>query len=82
MTQCLRVARWVPTVDPAEIGDGVITINPPTAHKSLDTKFQLAGGGTGGGGIGEAPSDGQQYCRVNAAWAVAQGPPVIDGGTF
>jgi hypothetical protein len=78
MTQCLRVARFVPVADPADIGDGVVTVNPPTANKSIDTMFQLGGSG-GGGGVSEAPSDGKPYVRQNAAWVVFD---KIDGGTF
>lgn len=48
MSQCARVARWVPTSDPAEVGDGVITTAAPTAQKSLATKFALSGGASGG----------------------------------
>ena len=73
MTQNARVARWIPTVDPDEIGDGIVTTNPPTANKTIDTKFLLGGGG-GGGGVPEAPSDGVQYGRKDAAWT-----PVIAG---
>lgn len=69
MTQALRVALWVPTTTPPDIGDGVVTTNPPDANKALNTKFLLGGSG-GGGGIGEAPSDGQQYARQNANWTV------------
>lgn len=79
MTQNARVARWVPTVDPAEVGDGVITTNPPTAGKSLTTKFQLAGSGGGGGGISEAPSDGTPYARQDGAWVSMA---IIDAGGF
>lgn len=82
MTQCLRVARWIPAVDPAEIGDSIVTTNPPTAHKTVSTKFQLGGSGGGGGGIPEAPSDGKQYARSNGAWVVVDAPDPIDGGTF
>lgn len=69
MTQAMRVALWVPTTVPPDIGDGVVTTNPPDANKALVTKFLLGGSG-GGGGIGEAPSDGQQYARQNANWSV------------
>jgi len=78
MTQALRVALWVPTVDPPEVGDGILTTNPTDTHKAITTKFQL-GGGSGGGGIGDAPSDGKPYMRQNAAWVTAD---VIDGGVF
>ena len=81
MTMCLRVAQWVPTTDPAEVGDGIKTTNPPTTHKKLTTTFFLPGAGSGSG-VPEAPSDGQQYARINASWAVVAAPAVIDGGTF
>ena len=79
MTQALRVALWVPTVDPVEVGDGVVTTNPPDANKKISTKFLLGGGGSGGGGVGEAPSDGKPYMRQDGAWVTAD---VIDGGVF
>jgi hypothetical protein len=69
MTQAMRVALWVPTTVPPDIGDSVVTTNPQDANKALPTKFLLGGSG-GGGGIGEAPSDGQQYARQNAGWTV------------
>lgn len=69
MTQAMRVALWVPTTVPPDIGDSVVTTNPQDANKALPTKFLLGGSG-GGGGIGEAPSDGQQYARQNANWSV------------
>jgi hypothetical protein len=51
------------------------------------------GGGTvvidGGGGIPEAPADGQQYARQNASWTVvtgdgsgAPGPPGVRGSLW
>ena len=73
MTQALRVATWVPTADPAEIGDAVQTTNAPDANKKITTRFQLLGGGSGGGGIPEAPSDGTIYGRQNAGWVPAGG---------
>lgn len=78
MTQALRVALWVPTVAPPDIGDGVVTTNSPDAHDAIATKF-LLGGGSGGGGVGEAPSDGKPYMRQDGAWVTAD---VIDGGIF
>jgi hypothetical protein len=79
MTQNARVARWVPVADPAEIGDGVVTTNPPTAGKSISTKFQLAGSGSGGGTFPEAPSDGTPYARQDAGWVSIA---IIDAGGF
>jgi hypothetical protein len=70
MTQAMRVALWVPTTVPPDIGDSVVTTNPADANKALPTKFLLGGSGGGGGGISEAPSDGQQYARQNASWTV------------
>ncbi len=68
MTQALRVALFVPTVDPAEVGDAIQTTAPPNAQKAIATKFQLAGSGGGGGGIPEAPNDGSQYGRQSLGW--------------
>lgn len=76
MTQALRVALWVPTGDPAEVGDNVVTINSPTAQKTIPTKFAP---NTSGGGIAEAPEDGTPYARQNGGW-VPLNP--IDGGQF
>lgn len=41
-------------------------------------------GGSGGGGIPEAPSDGVSYGRMNAAWnpVIARDADVVDGGNF
>jgi hypothetical protein len=79
MTQNARVARWVPVADPAEVGDGVVTTNPPTTGKSLTTKFLLGGGSGGGGGIAEAPSDGTPYARQDGGWVSMA---IIDAGGF
>ena len=79
MSQALRVALWVPTVDPAEVGDGVVTTNNPNASKAIATKFLLGGGSGGGGGITDAPSDGTPYTRQDGAW-VPLSP--LDGGVF
>ena len=76
MSQNARVALWIPTVDPDEIGDSIVTTNPPTAEKVITTKFQLGGSGGGGGGIPEAPSDGTPYVRQDADWVQ------LDGGEY
>ena len=62
MSQALRVALWVPTEDPPEVGDGVLTKAAQLAANVLPTRFALASGG-GGGGIPEAPFDGKTYGR-------------------
>ena len=69
MTQALRVALWIPTLDPAEVGDNVVTTSAPNPQKAIGTKFQLGGSGGSGGGIPEAPTDGFLYGRQSAAWA-------------
>jgi len=79
MSQAMRVALWVPTVDPPDIGDGVVTTNIPNAAKAIGTKFLLGGGSGGGGGIAEAPSDGKPYVRQDGAWVLFE---PIDGGVF
>lgn len=79
MSQALRVALWVPTADPPDIGDGVVTTNVSNAVKAIATKFLLGGGSGGGGGIGEAPSDGTPYTRQDGGW-VPLNP--LDGGVF
>ena len=79
MTQALRVALWVPTLDPPDIGDGVVTTNNADANKAIKTKFLLGGGSGGGSGIGDAPADGKPYLRQDGQWVTAD---VIDGGVF
>jgi hypothetical protein len=46
--------------------------------------YVSAGGGTGGDGVPEAPSDGVTYGRRNAVWnpALALSGDVLDGGNF
>lgn len=64
-----------------EAGDGI------TITKTNQTyTFSATGGGSGG--IGEAPTDGQQYGRQNAAWTLISGggvtasnPLIIEKGT-
>ena len=68
MSQALRVALWVPTEDPPEVGDGVVTKAAQLAAKVLPTRFLLGGTGGGGGGIPEAPLDNKIYGRINAGW--------------
>jgi hypothetical protein len=51
MSQNLRVALWVPNVDPAAIGNAVLTSGNPTANKRIPSAFGAAGGGSGGGTV-------------------------------
>jgi hypothetical protein len=77
-TQALDFALWMPPVSGAAIGDGieVAGINP------IVTQWAPAGTGPGGG-IPDAPSTGQAYGRLNAAWTVVlDANSVIDAGVF
>lgn len=47
MSQNLRVALWVPNVDPAAIGNAIRTTAPPTANKRIPSEFAEAAGGSG-----------------------------------
>lgn len=53
MSQNLRLALWVPMVDPAAIGNIIKTVNPPTANKRVPSTFVAEAGGAGSG----SPSD-------------------------
>jgi hypothetical protein len=76
MTQALRVALWVPTDTPPDVGDAIVTKDVELAQKVLPTRFVLPGsGGGGGGGIPEAPVNGKTYGRKDAGWI-----EVITGG--
>jgi len=48
MSQNARVARWVPTVDPDSVGEGIISNSVPNPNNVILTKFALGGGGGGG----------------------------------
>ena len=50
MSQNLRVALWVPMVDPAAIGNAVTTTAAPTVNKRIASQFAAAGSGGSGGG--------------------------------
>lgn len=80
MSQALRVALWVPTEDPPEVGDGVVTKAAQLAAKVLPTRFFLGGGGGTGSGIPEAPIDNNYYARRNAAWYEVDAPGTGGGG--
>lgn len=47
MSQNLRVALWVPNVDPGSIGNAIRTVDVPTPNKRIPSEFSSAGG-TGG----------------------------------
>ena len=82
MSQALRVALWVPTEDPPEVGDAIVTKAAQLALKVVPTRFLMgAGGGGGGGSIPEAPIDGNYYARRNAAWYEVDAPGTGGGGT-
>jgi hypothetical protein len=77
MSQNLRVALWVPVVNPVGGNNAIRNTAPPSVNKRIPSEFTLlTGGGTGGGGIEEAPLDGDAYVRVDGYWVV------LDGGTF
>jgi hypothetical protein len=77
MSQALRVALWIPTADPPDVGDNVVTIGPTSAQKAVATKFALAPSASAS--ISEAPADGTPYARQDAGW-VPINP--IDAGVF
>jgi len=70
MSQNLRVALWVPQVDPANIGNAVRTTAAPTVNKRIMSEFSTPGG------VDDAPDNGEAYVRQNRAWQP------LDGGTF
>ena len=52
MSQNLRVALWVPMVDPAEVGNVIrTTAAPDVLTKKIPSEFAVAGTGSGGGGV-------------------------------
>lgn len=75
MSQNLRVALWVPNVDPAAIGNAIRTTAAPSANKRILSEFAVGGSG-GSGTVGEAPLDGDSYVRADGDWVK------LDGGTF
>jgi hypothetical protein len=85
MSQCARVAMWVPTANPPDsVNDNIQTNTAPTALGVIATRFTAAATGGSGGGISEAPIDGTPYARQDAGWvaSAAAVPPLLDGGTF
>lgn len=67
MSQNARVARWVPTVVPGSVGDGVITTAAPGPNNVIPTKFAIAGGA---GGVAWA-SDAEMQAGIETLKAVA-----------
>jgi hypothetical protein len=47
MSQNLRLALWVPNVDPASIGNAIRTTDAPTVNKRIPSEFAAGGGGSG-----------------------------------
>jgi hypothetical protein len=74
MSQNLRLALWVPQANPAAVGNAILTTAASTANKRIASQFAAAG--SGGGGIAEAPLDGDSYVRADGVWVK------LDGGTF
>ena len=71
MSQNARVALWVPTTAPPQsANDIVVTKSLPDAISTIQTAFELKASGGSGGGIEEAPTDGEIYGRQNAGWTV------------
>jgi len=56
MSQNLRVATWVPVVDPDAIGNAIHTSAMPTANKRIPSEFAIISGGGGSGGVSFASS--------------------------
>ena len=73
MTQNLRLALWVPTADPAAIGDGIATTSAPSASHALKTQFTIPGSGAPG-------PQGPQGPPGPAGSQGAQGPQGMPGG--
>jgi hypothetical protein len=74
MSQNARVALWVPTTTPPNsTNDVVVSKSLPNAISAIATAFELKASGGSGGGIEEAPVDGQQYARQDAGWSVVVG---------
>jgi len=76
MSQNLRVALWVPQIDPTVVGEAIRTKAAPSANKRIASEFAVISGGSGSGGIEEAPLDGKVYVRQTGLWVE------LDGGTF
>lgn len=59
------------------------TITEDAANEKINLRLDSAGG-SGGGGIAEAPIDGTSYGRRDAAWdhVVSHNNDIIDGGNF
>lgn len=82
MSQCMRAALWVPTSDPVVANLGILSNSVPGPIDAISTRFAAVSGGSGGGGIEEAPVDGKQYARKDLGWTEVGAPSVFDGGTF
>jgi hypothetical protein len=75
-THCLDFALLMPTLAPA-LGDAIRV----SALGPIETEWFAPG--TGGGGLIDAPSDGNLYGRMNATWTVALSTnSIIDAGTY
>lgn len=56
----------------AKVGQVLIWDGGSWAAKFLPQVYNYAQGGSGGGGIPEAPDDGEQYARKNGSWEIVQ----------
>lgn len=65
MTQNARLALYIPTTDDADPAEVVTATGVSGAGKVIPTAFNKPSGG-----LGEAPMDGRQYARKDAAWDV------------
>ena len=76
--------------DPELLDDRVASLLVPGANMTLvyndaaNTLTLASSGGSGGGGIPEAPSDGKSYGRRNGSWdwVISHTGDVVDGGNF
>jgi len=64
---------YVSVAGSQDFGNGSQAFNIGDMIKYADNKWIREGGASGSGGIPEAPIDGLQYGRINAAWTVITG---------
>jgi len=67
--------------EPMPFDNGYLFLDIDLTTLAVTPAGQLTVVGGAGGGISEAPSDGNHYARFNAAWSAVENM-ILDGGTF